>query len=158
MKKVIRNPANVNYVDIGDLIIDCQGRGYYVIERIPNNRLERLQIESPIKDMLIREKKPLFLTKLAYNCFPYDHVSDMRRLKKRKFSYICGHAILCELKLVSGLIKFGVNTYTLEEYIKFYCYLNARFEDTRRAIEKEMWIIYQEMESRSDIKRIRERA
>lgn len=158
MKGVIRNSANVNYIDVGDLIIDRQNRGYYVIEKIPSERLEEIQIEPHVKDMLIKEKKPLFLTKLAYTYFPYHHVSDMRRLKKRMFSYICGYTILCEFKLVSGLTRFGVNTYSLEEYIKFFCYSNARFEDTRRAIEKEMWLLYHEMESRPDIKKIRERA
>lgn len=156
MKKVIRNSANVNNVDVGDLIVDYQGRGYYVIEKLSNKGLERLQIEPYIKDMLIRNKKLLLLTKLAYTCFPYHHVSDMRRVKKRIFSYLYSDTILCEFKLVSGLIKFGINTYTVEEYIKFYCF-KYRYEDTRRAVEKEMWLLYQEMESRPDIKSMRER-
>lgn len=145
---------NTCEVHLGDIIVDTQDKGYYVIQELSHSELERLGIQPLLRDILIQNNRPTFLTKLAYPYFPYLHVNNMKRLKKRIFSYRCGGTKLCEFKLVSGAIEFGATAYTVDEYIKNYC-LRYKFETTRKAVMKEIELVYKEIESRDTTNNLR---
>lgn len=142
-------------IRVGEIIVDFNNRGYYITNVLSKEEIEKLDIHAMLKKMFMNSKGPFFLAKLAYTRFPHRHVEDMRRLKKRIF-YYAGHE-LCEFKIVSGMIKFGMAAVPVENYITWrgYSYI---FSDTRKAIEEEIRLLYEEMESRDTIKLIRERA